>query len=140
MKCIPVTGKVDSEGSLIEKVDLDSLLVDVGDTLRHIRVAQRVQMVDLAKMGNISPDTLSRIERGVREERGLRDLYVTAGLLGVRLSDILHFSEDWVFEGGSPWPFNGKNSPLVAAILHTAPGENCRLCHPVGVQASVEHP
>lgn len=39
MKCIPVAGNVNSEGSLIEEDDPDGLLVDVGDTLRPIRVA-----------------------------------------------------------------------------------------------------
>jgi transcriptional regulator with XRE-family HTH domain len=121
MKCIPVTGKVPPEGDLIEDSDLDDLLVDLGDTLRHIRVAQRVQMVDLAVRGNMSPDVLSKIERGTRAERGLRQLYVTAGLLGVRLSDILRFSESWVMDGKGPWPHDGPNSPLVEAVLSTAP-------------------
>jgi transcriptional regulator with XRE-family HTH domain len=121
MKCIPVTGKGSPEGDLIEDADLDDLLVDIGDTLRHIRVAQRVQMVDLAARGNFSSDVLSRIERGARVERGLRQLYVTAGLLGVRLSDILRFSECWVMEGKGPWPYDGPNSPLVEAVLSTAP-------------------
>lgn len=121
MKCSPVTGKVPPEGDPIEDSALDELLVDIGDTLRHIRVTQRVQMVDLSDMANISPDVLSKIERGARQERGLRQLYATSGLLGVRLSDILRFSESWVLTGRSPWPFDGSNSPMVDAILSTAP-------------------
>jgi hypothetical protein len=117
MKCIPVTGKVQPEGDLIDESELNDLLVDIGDTFRHIRVAQRVQMVDLAALGDMSPGVLSKIERGVRAERGLRQLYVIAGLLGVRLSDILRFSESWVMEGRGPWPHSGTNSALVEAVL-----------------------
>jgi hypothetical protein len=121
VKVIPTFGKVDPEGTLIRDADLTAILHEVGDTLRHIRVAQRVQMADLAEMASLSPDTLSRIERGVRDERGLRQLYVTAGMLGVRLSDILRYAELCAMELGGPWPGNGANSPLVAAILGTAP-------------------
>lgn len=119
-------GKVPPEGNLIEDSDLDEQLVDVGDTLCHIRVAQRVRLVDLADRGDMSREVLSKIERGGRYERGLRQLYVIAGLLGVRLSDILRFSESCVLDGRSPWPFDGTNSPLVEAILSTAPERNSR--------------
>src|SRR5690349_10899160 len=80
VKCIPTTGKVEPEGSLIDETDIVAIMEDVGDTLRHIRVAQRVQMADLAEMGNMSPDVLSRIERGTRVDRGFQQLYVTTGL------------------------------------------------------------
>lgn len=122
MKCIPTTGRVEPEGCLIDESDIVRIIQDVGDTLRHIRVAQRVQMADLAAMGGMSPDVLSRIERNGRVDRGVRQLYVTAGLLGVRLSDVLRFSESWVMSGGkAPWLHSGSNSPIVEAILSTAP-------------------
>lgn len=123
-----VSGNVQPEGNLIEDGHLDELLIDVGDTLSHIRVAQRVSRGGLAALGNMSPDVLAAIEHGTRHERGLRQLYVVAGLLGVRLSDVLRFSESWVLNGRSPWPFDGTNSPLVAAILSTAPGHDTG-CH-----------
>lgn len=109
------------EGSLIDESDLDDLLKDVGDTLQHIRVAQRVELADLARMANMSPATLSSIERCARQDFGVRRLYVVSGLLGVRLSDVLEYSECYTMEGNSPWPFSGKNSPLVEAIFSTAP-------------------
>jgi len=121
VKVMPIGGKVEPEGALIEAADIASILLEAGDTLRHIRVAQRVQMTDLATMARMSPDVLSRIERGVRDERGLRQLYVTAGLLGVRLSDILRYSESCAMESAGPWPRDGSNSPVVEAILSTTP-------------------
>jgi hypothetical protein len=57
-------------------------------------------MADLAKRGNVAR-VLSQIERGVRAERGPRQLDVIAGLLGVRLSDILRFSESWAMAIGT---------------------------------------
>jgi ribosome-binding protein aMBF1 (putative translation factor) len=122
MKCIPTTGKVQPEGGDIDDTDIVDIMKDVGDTLQHIRVAQRVQMGDMAEMMNMSPDTLSRIERGTRMYRDIRQLYVITGLLGVRLSDVLRFSESCVMEGRGPWPPSGSNSPLVQAVLCTAPG------------------
>jgi transcriptional regulator with XRE-family HTH domain len=106
---------------LIESVDIDSIIAEMGYALRHIRTAQCVPMVDLAEMGNMSTDVLSQIERGKREERGLRQLYITAGLLGVRLSDILRYAESCAMEFDAPWPRDGSNSPLVAAVLSTVP-------------------
>ena len=110
MKCEP-------EGSLIEDKDITAILWEVGDTLRHIRVAQRVQMIDLAGMANLSPSALSRIERGVRVDQGIRQLYAISGLLGVRLSAVLRFAESWAMDGKGPWPWDGSNSPIVDAIL-----------------------
>lgn len=98
MKCIPTTGKIEPEGSLIEDAGIAGILKEAGDTLRHIRVAQRIQMVDLAEMGNMSSDVLSRIERCVRMDRSVRQLYVITGLLAVRLSDVLRSSELWAME------------------------------------------
>lgn len=121
MKCIPTTGKVEPEGDLIDDADITSIIRDMGDTLRHIRVAQRVQMADLAERGRLSPEVLSRIERGACANRGVRQLYVVTGLLGVRLSDVLRFSESWTMDGRGPWPWSGTNSPIVDAILSTAP-------------------
>jgi len=124
VKVAPVSCKIYPEGALIEDADIDSILREIGDTLRHIRIAQRVQMVDMATMGNMSSDVLSRIERGTRNERGLRQLYVTAGLLGVRLSDILRYAESCGMEFGGPWCSDGSNSPLVAAVLSTVRNHN----------------
>ncbi len=62
MKCIPAAGKIQPEGSLIDDGDITDILKDVGDTLQHIRLAQRIQMADLAEMGNMSHGALSRIE------------------------------------------------------------------------------
>lgn len=122
MAPILVTGKVYPEGALIDGSDIDGIFREVGDALRHIRVAQRVPMVELARLGRMSAPTLSKIERGARNELGLRRLYVITGLLGVRLSDVLRFSESWAMEGKRPWPADGSNSPLVEAILGAAPG------------------
>lgn len=77
--------------------------------------------------GKMSPGVLSQIERGVRAQRGLRQLDVIAGLLGVRLSDILRFSESWAMEGKGPWPYGGTNSPLVAAVLSTVQSDTSLL-------------
>ena len=119
MKCAPTTGKVEPEGSSIDDTDVTAILADLGDTLRHIRVAQRVQMIDLADMANLSPSALSRIERGVRADNGIRQLYAISGL-GVRLSAVLRFSESWAMDGKGPWPWDGSNSAIVDAILSTA--------------------
>lgn len=120
MKCEPTTGKVGPEGCLIGAADITAILRDVGDTLRHIRVAQRVQMIDLAGMANMSPSALSRVERGFQANHGIRQLYAVTGLLGVRLSTVLRFSESWAMDGKGPWPWDGSNSPIVDAILSTA--------------------
>lgn len=114
------TVKCEPEGSLIQDTDITAILRDLGDTLRHIRVAQRVQMNDLAGMANLSPSALSRIERGVRADNGIRQLYAISGLLGVRLSAALRFSESWAMDGKGPWPWDGSNSPIVDAILSPA--------------------
>lgn len=121
MKCSPPGRKNEPEGSLIDASDMDNLLRDVGDTLQHIRVAQRVEMADLARIANMSPATLSSIERCARNDFGVRQLYAVSSSLGVRLSDVLEYSECYVLEGRSPWPFSGTNSPLVEAIFSTAP-------------------
>jgi hypothetical protein len=81
VKCAPTTGKVEPEGGPIDDKDVTAILRDLGDTLRHIRVAQRIQMIDLADMANLSPSALSRIERGVRADNGIRQLYAITGLL-----------------------------------------------------------
>lgn len=120
MKCAPTTGKVEPEGGPIDGADITAILRDVGDTLRHIRVAQRVQMIDLAGMANLSPSVLSRVERGVLANQGIRQLYAITGLLGVRLSAVLRFSESWAMDGKGPWPWDGSNSAIVDAILSTA--------------------
>ncbi len=122
VRCIPPAGKVYPEGYRTGDADIAELLVDVGDTLQHIRVAQRIQMADLAEMGNMSPSMLSRIERGVGIDRGVRRLYVITGLLGVRLSEVLRFSEQCTMSEKGSWPSDGSNSPIVDAILSTAPG------------------
>jgi transcriptional regulator with XRE-family HTH domain len=119
---IIVPGRSYPEGALIDDSYIDGIFKEVGDALRHIRLAQRVPMVELAEMVNMSAPALSRIERGARNERGLRQLYVVSGLLGVRLSDVFRFSESWAMEGKGPWPAGGSNSPLVEAILSTSPG------------------
>lgn len=106
---------------MIDTADLDAILADIGDTLHHIRVAQRVERADLARMANMSPQVLAMMERGARHERGLRELYAISSLLGVRLSDVFNYSERYVMEGQSPWPLDGTNSPLVEAIFSTAP-------------------
>lgn len=121
MGCSPPRGKVQPEGCLLKRADLDALLTDVGDTLQHIRVAQRVEMADLARMAKMAPETLASIEGWTRKDFGVRQLYAVSSLLGVRLSDVLEYSECYILEGHSPWPVNGTNSPLVEAIFSTAP-------------------
>lgn len=121
MGCSPPGRRVYPEGALIKKSDLDELLRDVGDTLNHIRVAQRVEMADLAYQAQMSPAELSSIEGCALKDFGLRQLYAVSSLLGVRLSDILEYSECYVLEGKSPWSQDGTNSPLVEAIFSTAP-------------------
>jgi hypothetical protein len=74
---------------------------------------------DRRTLGNMSPDVLSKIERGARAERGLRQFYVAAGLLGVRLSDILRFSESWVLERKAPWPYHDSRPDQPSA--HAVP-------------------
>lgn len=121
MGCSPPGHKVDPEGALITRSDLDALLRDIGDTVNHIRVAQRVELTDLARQAKMSPAELSCIEGCTLKDFKLRQLYAVSGLLGLRLSDVLEYSECYVLEGKSPWPHDGTNSPLVEAILSTAP-------------------
>lgn len=121
MTCSPPGRKVQPEGTLIGESDLDEILRDVGDTLNHIRVAQRIELADLARMTNMSSDKLSNIEACVGNDFGVRQLYAISSLLGVRLSDVLVYSECYVLEGKSPWPYDGTNSPLIQAIFSTAP-------------------
>lgn len=109
------------EGALLAVSEIDAILADVGDTVQHIRVAQRVELAHLARLATLSPQALSRIERGTRHDLGLRSLYAVSSVLGVRLSDVLSYSERYVMEGNSPWPLDGTNSALVEAIFSTAP-------------------
>lgn len=121
MTCSPPRRKVEPEGCLIGDEDISHILYDIGDTLHHLRVVQRVELADLAHLGNMAPRTLASIEQFDDDNIGLRNLYVIAGLLGVRLSDVLDYSERYILEGRSPWPHDGTNSPLVDAVFSTAP-------------------
>lgn len=90
-------------GVELDTTDVQAVMTALGDVLRRLRMHQGIKMVELADRWQVSLSVLCRIELA-RRTPSLAPLVRLAGLLGVRLSDLMRAAEEQAFpQGFSPW-------------------------------------
>ena len=100
------------------------LLKQVGQRVRDLRTQAGLTQADLAERSNLSPEFVSRVERGLKAP-SLSTLERVAGSLGVSLGELLTFS---------PQREDSKQAALAGLFSFLAPHDESeiRLVHEVG--------